>query len=315
MSLSRPGFNPKNVNIKADAGTKMDMAFLAHFQVAAADAVALHGDGVRAAMNLGVAVQEILTGITNPAVPRGLSIAGNVAGIAGNVVIDGTDFHGDVISETVALNGVGTVNTTKAFKAVTGIHLPAQTHVPVCQTETIEVTAAAGHDGHVTLTVTAVALGAASPKAVEVALVAATHNTVTKVAEAMVLALNADPDVGDHFVASNAAGVITLTAKVPAADDGTLAIAFADTDTTDVTMGASTNGAAGVPYDTVSVGWSDILGLPYKLSHNTVWAAYLNNAIEAVAATVTVSATVLASNTIKLASALAGTVVDAYLIV
>lgn len=66
---------------------------------------------------------------------------------------------------------------------------------------------------------------------------------------------------------------------------------------------------------TVKVGFGDKLGLPYKLAHNTVLAAYLDNTKEGTAPTVAVSATALESNTIDLNSALNGKVVDAYLIV
>lgn len=66
---------------------------------------------------------------------------------------------------------------------------------------------------------------------------------------------------------------------------------------------------------TVTIGFGAILGIPYKLSHNTLLAAYLNNVIEAQAATVTVSATAVESNTIALNSALDGHVVDVYVIV
>lgn len=65
--------------------------------------------------------------------------------------------------------------------------------------------------------------------------------------------------------------------------------------------------------DTVSVGWGDKLGLPYKLERNTVEAAYLDNAKEATAPTVTVSATAIESNTVDLNSALNGKQVDVYL--
>lgn len=65
----------------------------------------------------------------------------------------------------------------------------------------------------------------------------------------------------------------------------------------------------------VSVGFGEKLGLPYKLSHNTVIVAFLGNVKEATAPTVTTSATALESNTIDLNSALNGSVVDAYLIV
>jgi len=67
--------------------------------------------------------------------------------------------------------------------------------------------------------------------------------------------------------------------------------------------------------DTVSVGFGNKLGMPFKLAHNTVLAAYLDNTIEGTAPTVTLSTTAVESNTIKLNSALNEKVVDAYLIV
>lgn len=70
--------------------------------------------------------------------------------------------------------------------------------------------------------------------------------------------------------------------------------------------------ARGAPGDTISVGWSDILGLPVKMAHNLVGDCYLNNVKEATP-TVTFSATAIESNTVKLASALNGSVVDIYL--
>ena len=66
---------------------------------------------------------------------------------------------------------------------------------------------------------------------------------------------------------------------------------------------------------TIDVGIGEKLGLPYKLTHNTVLAAAINNVREAVAPTVTVSPTAIESNTIDLDTALGGTVVDVYLIV
>lgn len=66
---------------------------------------------------------------------------------------------------------------------------------------------------------------------------------------------------------------------------------------------------------TTTIGWGDKLGLPYKLSRNTVLKTYLGDALEGTAATVAVSSTAIESNTIDLNSALNGTAVDAYLIV
>jgi hypothetical protein len=64
---------------------------------------------------------------------------------------------------------------------------------------------------------------------------------------------------------------------------------------------------------TTSIGFGDLLGLPYKLAHNTVDAAYVDNAKESTAPTVAVSSTAIESNTIDLNTALSGKVVDVYL--
>lgn len=174
-----------------------DRGFIAHFVVAAAAAVAASNTAVHAAIALTEAAQDITTNITNPAVPRALRIKGNQAGVAGNVVIEGTNYAGEAITETIAANGANAVEGNKAFKTVTKITVPVL--------------------------------------------------------------------VGEG--------------------------------------------------DTISVGFNDKLGLPYKLAHNTVLAAYHNNTLEGTAPTVTVSAADLESNTIDLNTALNGKQVDAYLIV
>lgn len=66
---------------------------------------------------------------------------------------------------------------------------------------------------------------------------------------------------------------------------------------------------------TVSIGYGEKLGLPYKLAHNTVIVAFENNTKEATAPTVAVDATNLCSNTVDLNTALQGRVVDVYLMV
>lgn len=66
---------------------------------------------------------------------------------------------------------------------------------------------------------------------------------------------------------------------------------------------------------TVTIGFGDKLGIPYKLALNTVLKSFLNGALEAQAATVAASSTVLASNTVDLSSALDGHAVDIFLIV
>lgn len=176
----------------------VDRAFLAHFQVSAANAVAASNTGVHAAIALTDAVQSVTTAITNPAVPRSIIVKGNQAGVAGDVIITGTNYADEVITETIALNANTAVEGAKAFKTVTQIDLPVQVNA------------------------------------------------------------------------------------------GT---------------------------DTVSVGWGEKLGLPYRLAHNTLLKTYLGNTLEATAATVLTSATALEGNTIDLNSALNGSVVDAYLLV
>lgn len=66
-------------------------------------------------------------GITNPDVYRCLSITGNQASEAGNVVIEGTDWAGEYWKSTATLAGATTVNGTKPFKTVTKITVPALT--------------------------------------------------------------------------------------------------------------------------------------------------------------------------------------------
>lgn len=310
-------FNPHlGQKIQTDGLVTLDMAFLAHFQVSAAAAVALSANGVHAAMNLAAAVQHITTGITNPAVPRCLSVA-SIAGVATKVTIHGTNYAGEVISEELTLNGVTTVNGAKAFKTITQIDLPIQTHTPTQQVETQEYTHKAGAAGTITVTVTSA--GATwSPKAV--ALEVEQDDTAIEVATKVVAALNDDEDIAAKFVASNENGssaTVSLTALVPAANDGTLAMAFVDTDTTGVTAGASTNATAGVAYDTVVVGWNDILGLPFLMPFSTLIykSTFFNKTLEGTEPTITVSATAIESNTIDLNSALNGSQIDAYFIV
>lgn len=314
----RVGYNPAGVNIKSDARERLDMAFLAHFQVAPADAVAADDDGVLAATNLGADAQEITTGISNPAVPRGMQVVGNVSGVVGNVKIDGTNYAGDAITETLALNEVTPKLGTKAFKTITKITLPVQVHTPRKQVETATAAGTVTTTGNAAVTVTSKLF--AAPIAVAVPVVE--DDDADAIALAIRTALAAEDDITAHFDVSGATSAVILTAKVPAANDETLNIAIANGTGEGASVGVtpaatSANTTSGVPYDTVKVGFTDVLGLPYKLSHNTVipGMTYLNNTVESNAPEVKTSATNLESNTIDLHTALNGTVVDAYLIV
>lgn len=75
--------------------------------------------------------QTVTSGITNPDVPRALSVtAGGTAGafLDSAVVVTGSNVEGKVITESFQLtaNGTGTVNGSKAFATVTSVFIPAQ---------------------------------------------------------------------------------------------------------------------------------------------------------------------------------------------
>jgi hypothetical protein len=90
---------------------------------AAASATAVH-----AAITLPTSgTTTVTTAITNPDVPRNVTITGNAAGITGNVVITGTNRIGVTITDTIAANGTATVAGTKAIKTVTSIQVPTRT--------------------------------------------------------------------------------------------------------------------------------------------------------------------------------------------
>ena len=278
-------------------GVAVDRAFLAHIHIPADKAPTASNDGVLPATNLGSAKQEISTGITNPAVPRNIRIKGNVLGIDGVVKITGTNFDGEEITENITANGTSAKDGNLAFKTVTQIDLPIQNHTPARQTETIEVTNGCSLTGEISVAVAATTLlGDDSGESVTVALSSTEHNTATLVAEAVVDALNTNEVIGAVFEASNAEGLITLAAKEPAANDASLAIAFT-VGTSGVTVGSSTDGTSGVPYDTISVGWGDKFGLPYKLyAEELAILKLFNKAVEQTEGTITADATYLEKN-------------------
>lgn len=294
-----PYNHKRGQRIRSDIpGVALDRSFLAHYHIDAEDAPAASSDGVHAAMNLGAAAQAITTGITNPAVPRNIRIDGNVPGIDGVVKITGTNFAGEVITEEITANGTTAKDGNLAFKTVTQIDLPIQDHSPAAQTETIQVTAGASDAGDISVAVTAAALGDDSPVSVTVTLTAE-DNTAAEVAAKIMAALNDDAKISAAFTATvtgDDSDTITLTAKAPAANDTTLAMAVT-AGTTGVTVGSSTAGATGVPYDQISVGWGDKFGLPYKLyADELVILKLFDKAVESSEGTVTADADELEKN-------------------
>jgi hypothetical protein len=118
--------------IQTDAeGVSTDRGFLAHFKVNATDATAADTDGIHLAVADTGVQQEITDGIIQPSVPRNITAtAGGTATDIGaiQVTIEGTNFAGEVITETLpafTLDTAGTVSGNKAFKTVTKITIPA----------------------------------------------------------------------------------------------------------------------------------------------------------------------------------------------
>ncbi len=86
---------------------------------------------VLAATNASGSAQTVTSGITNPDVPRALSvtIGGTAAGVqSSSIVVTGTNVEGKVITESfiTTIGTTGTINGTKAFKTVTSVSIPAQ---------------------------------------------------------------------------------------------------------------------------------------------------------------------------------------------
>jgi hypothetical protein len=238
-------FNPKRgQTIRDDASSEVDQAFLAHLQISSIDAVASSNTGIHAAVNLGSAAQEITTGITNPAAPRNALVKGNVSGVAGNVEITGTNYAGEEITETIALNGASAVEGNKAFKTVTRIDLPIRTHTPIKQVETIAVTNGCTQDGVIQIIVTAAGMYN-SPKTVNI-VVTTTESTTALVAAKIREALAADEDVSSFFVIGGTEANVIITAIDYAANDNTMALTMVDAPDVGVTVGASENTTAGV---------------------------------------------------------------------
>lgn len=293
-------------------GVSASRRFPVHLSFSAAQAVAASDTGVGAKTLAAAAQAAVTAGLVSPAVPRALRIVSNKANGAGNVKIYGTNMAGEDINETLALNGTTRTEGAKAFRTVTKVDLPAQVNTPVAQVETATVVATVSAAGDAAVTVAS----ALFEENVVLAVPVEEGDGANDVAAAIRAAMEADPDISEHFDVSGEDAAVILTAKVPAANDATLNIAIATGTATGVTTAAtSVNTTAGVAPDIVSIGWNDKLGLPYKLAHNTVVAAAVNNVRETTAPTVTVSATALESNTVDPHSALAGHVVDIYLIV
>jgi hypothetical protein len=300
-------------------GVALDRSFLAHFHIDAADAVAADAAGILPLTKLGADAKSIEDGFTQPAVPRNVTVVASVASVVGTVKIHGTNFAGESIDETIALNGTATTVEAgdKAFKTITKVDLPAQTNPPVKQKAKTEVTAAVtGSAGTVVVQVTGAALDA--PVSVDVP-VTTDDITTAAVAAKIAAALLGDDTVSDAYTASADGKYVYLEAKVEADQDNTLALTVEDAGDTGVTLDTTDpdGGAAGVAPDEISIGWEDKFGIPYKLyADELVILKLFNKAVETpTEGTVTADAANLENNVYEPNGAAGAKDIDLYIIV
>jgi len=290
---------------------QVDRAFIAHYQILAADADAASADYVLAANALAEAAQTFDAGdfAAQPPTPRVLSATCDTANCTGNVVITGTDSNGAAMTDTIALNGAATVSGDEAFQTVETVTFPVARY----QSGGIEVTAGASATADMTITVTAAALTGGS----EVLTVGVTAgDTAADVATAIVDAANLNDDIAGDLTFEADGANVTMTAKAFAAQDATYNIAFSDpgANGTGVTLGAYAGVVAGNPAGNVSVGITDDVGLPHCLPYNTV-LAIINNGTPTTVASSAFHATEVSGNYVNPTVALAGNQVDIYYMV
>ena len=306
------GYDPNRGQwLKTGSDKHVDRSFVAHYQIAAADAVAAGAATVLAATPLTAAVQTFDADdvVAQPAAPRCLSITCDTAGCGGNVLITGLDSDGVAMSDTIALNGAKTVAGDEAFASITGITFPVARY----QSGGITVTAGASATADMTITVTAAALTGSA----EVLTVGVTQgDSVEDVAAAIAAADNLNADItGDFTFTADGADVI-MTAKAFAAQDATYNIAFsgAGANGSGVTLGAYAGIVAGNPAGKVSIGTTDDMGLPHCLPYDTV-VKIVSAGIADTVATSSFHPTTLGSNWVNPTAALNGSQIDIYYLV
>lgn len=127
-------FYPKNTALQAKgmAGGKSNAGYgIKRLTVVASKATAASTTGVHAAVTSNGSPQTVTTGITQPSVPRNITATAGGTGAdikAIQVTINGKDYAGNVISETLpafTVDTPGTVQGNKAFKTITSIVIPA----------------------------------------------------------------------------------------------------------------------------------------------------------------------------------------------
>jgi hypothetical protein len=323
--MSYIGYNPKKGRIKTDAvGVVIDRAFLAHLQVSAADAVAADADGVHAAFACTApAVSAVCTvkaasaetDILTVTFPAAIGAAANDLSVLlqtaadDNLAVSADDETGII---TIAL-----AKTTAAKNTATLIQAAIRALSTVCGVAVAGVTCAAGGNWNSAAIATgetaAVPFAGGQTAAADVVTTGITNPAVPRNITATAGGTAGDIKAVQVVVEGTNYADEAISETLPiftVNTAGSVEGSKAFKTVTKITIPAHDGTGA-----TTAIGFGDKLGLPYKLAHNTVLAAYLNNVKESTAPTVAVSATAVESNTIDLNSALNSSVVDAYLMV
>ena len=260
----RVPFNPKIGRIKTDASNfAVDRSFLAHYHIDAADVTAESDTSVMGLTVLGAAAASVTTGFTNPAVPRNVKVDGSASSITGNVKVYGTNFAGEEISETIALNGVTAVAGNLAFKTITKVDLPVRVNTPAKQKATIAVTQGAQAAGSTVFTFVSAQTGDAFD--ITVAFLS-TDDTTAEAATKLAAGLNANATFSAKWLAAAATANVTIESKAYAAQDATINLTVKTAGDSNITLGSITvNTVSGVAEDKVSVGIGKKFGIPYML--------------------------------------------------
>jgi hypothetical protein len=317
-------YNPEEQTIAADAESKaVDQAFIAHFQVLAADAVVADVDGVHAAfatttINIAATcVVEAATAVTDILTTNALPIT--IGASANALSINLTTAADDVLAVT-AVGSVITIalaDTTATKNTAALIQAAIRSLATVDSVDVSAFTCVAGGNWDSAAIATgetaAVDFTGGQDEAADVLTAAITNPGAPRSITATAGGTAADIGAIQVTVVGIDYNGEDITEDLPAFTvntAGTVQGSKAFREVTSITIQAHDGVLA-----TTSIGFGDKLGLPYKLAHNTVLDAYIDNAKEGTAPTVAVSSTSLESNTVDLNSALNGKVVDVYLLV
>jgi hypothetical protein len=305
-------YNPyKGQKIKTGAGGTSDAAFIAHYTLPAAGAIAADDDYIVEAIAT-TAVVQALTAANFAhvlATPKVLSVKSVTVGQTGDVLISGTDQSGAVQTETIAINDNGSQSGTKVFATVTGVTLPAARYqVGKAPVKTAAVTKA----GNVTVTVTAAAIAGAVTTG-NIALLAT--DTKAEVATKLAAGMAAKAEIAAGFTCEAVGEEVFITAKAFAAQDATYNITLTDGGGTGATLDTYAGVVAGIPSGNLIVGVLGSFGIPFALPHDTVVKILNNKTATTVAAGSNFDSTDVNKNYIQPTAALNNAEIDVYLLV